>query len=261
MLVSPLANRFKIHLKFQKYFLFAQILTILNKGWSHDAETTKPIEKTHAHGTFDAHAHAGWESRYFSEGRDALDGNSLWTGTFELGYDHFSGGVWYGRSSNHKYDEWKYSLALTQESNGFEFYLGYTYLDFSKDHESDYEWSAGISYGELPFAMETSLDASYSMDAEGTFFEWSTGKAFNLNETLQLSLSGIFGWNEGYVSEGHDGLNFFSLRTGAKANLSEKLSFVAHGTQSLALGRDPNLPGDQSLKDFFHIGVGLEWTF
>ena len=152
-------------------------------------------------------------------------------------------------------------MALTQESNGFEFYLAYTYLDFSKDHESDSEWSAGISYGELPFAMETSLDASYSMDAEGTFFEWSTGKAFNLNETLQLSLSGVLGWNEGYVSDGHDGLNFFALRTGAKANLSEKLSLVAHGTQSLALGRDPNLQGDQSLKDFFHIGLVVEWTF
>ena len=147
------------------------------------------------------------------------------------------------------------------ESGGYEFYLGYTYLDFSKDHESDSEWSAGISYGELPFALETSLDGSYSTDAEGTFFEWGTGREFSLNETLELSLSGILGWNEGYVSDGHDGLNFFALRTGAKANLSEKLSLVAHGTQSLAVDRDPNLSGDQLLKDFSHLGLGLEWSF
>ena len=248
-------------MKLQKYIFLSFFPAFLNLGWSHDAETTKPIEKTHAHGTFDAHAHGGWESRYFSEGRDALDGNSLWTGTVELGYDHFSGGVWYGRSSNHKYDEWKYSLALTQESNGIEFYLGYTYLDFSKDHESDSEWSAGISYDELPFALETSLDGSYSTDAEGTFFEWSTAREFNLSETLQLSLSGILGWNEGYVSDGHDGLNFFAFRTGAKVNLSEKLSLVAHGNQSFAVDRDPTLSGDQLLKDFFHLGLGLEWSF
>jgi hypothetical protein len=248
-------------LNLQKYIFLSFFPAFLNLGWSHDAETTKPIEKTHAHSTFDAHAHTGWESRYFSEGRDALDGNSLWTGTVELGYDHFSGGVWYGRSSNHKYDEWKYSLALTQESDAFEFYLGYTYLDFSKDHDSDSEWSAGISYAELPFALETSLDGSYSTDAEGTFFEWATGREFNLSETLQLSLSGILGWNEGYVSDGHDGLNFFALRTGAKVNLSEKFSIVAHGTQSLAVDRDPVLSGDELLKDFFHLGLGLEWSF
>jgi len=261
LIVSFLANRFKDGLQFHNYILFALFPAFLNLGWSHDAETTKPIEKTHAHGTFQAHAHAGWESRYFSEGRDALDGKSFWSGTVELGYDHFSGGVWYGRSSDHNYDEWQYSLALTQESNGFEFYLGYAYLDFSKDNQSDSEWSAGISYGELPFALETSLDATYSKDAEGTFFEWSTGKEFNPSETLELSLSGILGWNEGYVSDGHDGLNFFALRTGAKANLSEKLSLVAHGTQSLAVDRDPTLSGDLQLKDFFHFGVGLEWTF
>ena len=93
MVVSRLARRFKDCLRFQNYILFALFPAFLNLGWSHDAETTKLIEKTHAHGTFDAHAHAGWESRYFSEGRDALDGNSVWTGTFVLGYDHFSGGV------------------------------------------------------------------------------------------------------------------------------------------------------------------------
>ena len=230
-------------------------------AWAHDAETIKTVDKMHAHETFEAHAHAGLESRYFTEGRDALDGKSLWKGTMELGYDHISGGIWYGRSSNHKYDEWHYSLALTQESEGYEFYLGYTHLDFSKDDESDGEWSVGIAYGELPYGLETSLDATYSKDTGGTFFEWSNARGFNPSEKLQLAISGVLGWNEGYVSDGHDGLNFFALRTGAKANLSEKLSLVAHGTQSLALGRDPNLLGDLQLKDFFHFGLGVEWSF
>lgn len=139
--------------------------------------------------------------------------------------------------------------------------MGYTHLDFSKDDESDGEWSVGIAYGELPYGLETSLDATYSKDTGGTFFEWSNARGFNPSEKLQLAISGVLGWNEGYVSDGHDGLNFFALRTGAKANLSEKLSLVAHGTQSLALGRDPNLLGDLQLKDFFHFGLGVEWSF
>ena len=95
----------------------------LNFGFAHEAETIQPFEKIHTHKSFEAHMHGGWESRYFSEGRDALDGKSLWVGSFEFGYDHFSGGVWYGRSSNHSYDELQYSFALTQEVENLQFYF------------------------------------------------------------------------------------------------------------------------------------------
>ena len=214
----------------------------------------------HAHDTFEAHAHAGWESRYFSEGRDALDGESMWTGTLEIGYDHFSGGIWYGESSNNLYDEWQYSRPWPEQANGFEFYLGYTHLVFAKDDDSDDEWSAGLSYGELPMAWKRPW-MQLIRKMRRNVFEWSTGKEFNPSETLQLSLSGIFGWNEGYVSDGHDGLNFFALGAGAERELTKSFSFVFHGTQSWAIDSNPSLSGDLQLKDFFHFGLGLEWTF
>ena len=62
------------------------------------------------------------------------------------------------------------SLALAQQANGFEFYLGYTHLVFAKDDDSDDEWSAGLSYGELPYGLETALDATYSKDARAGVF-------------------------------------------------------------------------------------------
>lgn len=226
---------------------------------AHESETSKPFEKIHAHQSMEAHAHAGWESLYFSEGRVALNGKSLGAGSLEVGYDHFSGGVWYGRSSNHQYDEVQYNLAFTQEIDGFAFYAGYTHLVFAKDNESDDEWSAGIRYGALPFALETSLDGYYSMDAEGTFFEWSNTKVFNPSDEFECSLSGIFGWNEGYVSDGHNGMNFFSLNLGAGKLINENFSLVGHINQSWAIDRDLNLAGDQGLRDFFHFGFGVEF--
>ena len=227
----------------------------------HDAETNKPFEKVHAHNTLDAHFHAGWESRYFSEGRDALNGKSLWNSSLEIGYDHLSGGVWYGRSSNHQYDEWQYNLALSQEMGGYSFYAGYTHLIFAKDVESDDEWSTGISYEGLPFNLITSLDAYYSMDAKGTFYEWSNTREFNPQEDLDISFSGTFGWNENYITDGHDGLNYFSLRSGAKKVLFDNFSLAGHGVYSWPIGRDLNLVGDQGLKDFFHFGLGIEFSF
>ena len=228
---------------------------------AHESDDSKPFEKMHAHQTFEAHVHAGWESKYSSEGRDALDGKSLWISSLEMGYDHFSGGVWYGRSSNHSYDEWQYSFALTQEVEALEFYAGYTHLVFAMDNESDDEWSAGISYGELPWGVGTALDGVYSLDAEGFFFEWSSGKTYSLGEDLEVSFSGILGWNEGYIPDGHDGVNFFSLRTGGEHVFTENFSLTGHGAYSWGIDRDLSMAGDLQLKDFFHLGLGIEWSF
>ena len=89
---------------------------------------------------------------------------------------------WYGRSSNHAYDELQYSLSLTQEKNDWSFYAGYTHLVFSKDNESDDEWSFGLAYDNLPYSIGTSVDGTYSMDAEGMFYEWSTYREFSISD-------------------------------------------------------------------------------
>ncbi len=227
----------------------------------HEGDSPKKIEAIHAHENLTGHAHAGWESRYFSEGRDALDGKSLWTASLELGYEHFSAGIWQGRSSNRQYEEWQYGFALTQESDGFAYYAGYTHLVFSKEDESDDEWSFGISYDRLPYQVETSLDGTYSMDAKGTFYEWALHRDFSISQRSTALFSGILGLNDGYVSDGHDGANFCALRVGVDGKFGENFLLFAHGMQSFAIDRDQNFAGDEGLVDFFHFGVGVDWNF
>ena len=228
---------------------------------AHEGDSAKKIEAIHAHKDLAGHAHFGWESRYFSEGRDALDGKSLWTGSVELGYEHFSGGVWYGRSSNHAYDELQYSLSLTQEKNDWSFYAGYAHLVFSKDNESDDEWSIGLAYDKLPYSMGTSVDGTYSMDAEGMFYEWSTYREFSLSDQLAAEVSGVLGLNNGYVSDGHNGANFYALSVGVEQKITDGFVISCHGMQSFAIDRDLTLAGDDQLEDFFHFGFGLQWNF
>ena len=245
-------------------FLKSSILLFylpFNLSWGHEGDSLKKIESIHAHQDLSGHAHAGWESRYFSEGRDALNGKSLWTGSVELGYDHLSGGVWYGRSSNHAYDELQYSLSLTQQTNDWSFYAGYTHLVFTRDDESDDEWSMGISYVNLPYSLGTSFDGTYSMDANGAFYEWNTIREFSLNEKSTVFLSGLLGLNDGYVSDGHDGANFYALSVGMDRKVTGHFEIFGHGMQNFAIGRDLTLRGDDQLKDFFHFGIGLQWNF
>ena len=230
--------------------------------YGHESEARQPFERPHAHDTLEFHAHLGWDSRYFSEGRDALDGDSLLSTSIEFGWKHFSGGIWYGNSPDQRYDELQVSLAFTQcIGDKFEYYLAYTHLQFPFEDAHDDELSIGFTLSGLPCDFELSTDITYSFEADGYFAEIAASKEFEVSEPLTLSLSGIFGINEGYVSDGHDGANHFALQLGLEYALSDKVSVVAHTTYSWALDEDSSAPGDDQLVDFFHGGIGLQWSF
>ena len=69
------------------------------------------------------------------------------------------------------------------------------------------------------------------------------------------------GWNQDFVSDGHDGWNHFSLSANGRRASSQRVGLVFHGVQSWAINRDLFFEGDVSLKDFFHFGVSLEAQF
>lgn len=227
----------------------------------HEPEVQLPFERPHAHEVIEGHVHMGWESRYFSEGRDSLDGDSLIAGSAEIGWKHIAGGVWYGRSPDQRYDELQLTLALAQSIGDFEFYGGYTHLRFPFDDSHDNELGAGVTWSGLPLDVELSADVYYSFDAEGYFGEISAGRDFKITDPFSISFTTLFGINQGYVADGHDGANHLALRFGMEYALTDHLSAIAHATQSWALDRNAALPGDDQLVDFFHGGIGLQWTF
>ena len=229
--------------------------------FAHEPEAQLPFERPHAHDAVEGHAHLGWESRYFSEGRDALDGDSLFVGSFEMGWKHLAAGVWYGNSPDQRYDELQLALALTQSIGDFEFYGGYTHLRFPFDDSHDNEFGAGVAWAGLPMDVELSADLYYSLDADGYFAELAAGREFSITDRLALNLAVPFGINQGYVADGHDGANNIALSFGLEYALSDSVSVTAHTSYSWALGRDAAFPGDDQLIDFFHGGVGLQLSF
>jgi len=230
-------------------------------AFGHEPEAPLRFAHPHAHDTVKAHMHLGWESRYFSEGRDSLDGDSLFVSSFEMGWEHLAGGIWYGSSPDQRYDELQLTLALTQSIGDFEFYGGYTHLRFPIDGTYDNEIGAGIAWSGLPMDFEISADAYYSFDADGYFAEIAVSREFSLSDCLALNFSIPFGINQGYVGDGHDGANNIALRLGAEYALSDTVSLNVHGAYSWALERDSGSPGDDLLIDFFHGSVGLQWSF
>lgn len=227
----------------------------------HESETQLPFERPHAHGSPEGHAHLGWESVYYCEGRDALDGDSLIFGTFEMGWEHIALGVWYSDSPEQDFDDLKLSLALTQEVGDFEVYGAYTHLRFPFEDAHDNELGVGVAWSGLPYDLELAADTYYSFEAEGGFTEISVGWEFVMNDQLTAYVSSPLGFNHGYVADGHDGANHIALRVGLEHAMSEAVSLTAHATQSWALDRDESFADDELLVDFFHGGAGVQWTF
>jgi hypothetical protein len=208
------------------------------------------------------HEHADYESRYALEGRDALDGDSLVSTTFEVGWNALSAGVWYGKSPDQSYDELQLSTALSWDWKDLEGYVAYTHLRFPQDGGHDHEIGAGVSWSGLPGEVELGVEAYYSFDADGTFIVTSLSREFELSDRLQLTPAIVFGVNQGYVTDGHDGANHIELRLGGTYALTDALALTAHLSYNLAIDRDASrFSGDELLRDFLHVGVGLAYEF
>lgn len=219
------------------------------------------LGQSDAHDSLETNVHIGWESRYFSEGRDSLSGVSLLSGSFEMALERLAFGIWYGNSPDQSYDELQMGVAWSESIGDFEFYGSYTHLRFISDGAHDNEIGAGVTWSGLPHEIALSADVYYSFEAEGYFAEISASREFALSEQLTLNISTPFGINQGYVSDGHNGANFIALRLDLEYAISDSCFLSAHATQSWTIDQNATLPGDDSLIDFFHLGLGVGWKF
>jgi hypothetical protein len=238
-------------------------LLIISTSFAHEKDGEQVFNRyLNGESDWGLHLHSDFESRYSSEGRDALDGDGLVSATFEAAWKAVSVGIWYGRSPDQAYDELQLSSALSWAWKELEWYVAYTHLRFPEDGGHDHEIGIGTAWSGLPWQLSLALDAYHSLDAEGTFIEASLHREFGLAENLRLVPAIVFGVNQGYVADGHDGANHLALRLGAEYSLNDSVTLTAHLSQSFAIRRDADrYPGDGQLRDFFHLGIGLGYEF
>jgi len=220
-----------------------------------------PVERPITHESVKTVLHAGWESRYVSEGRDSLDGDSLLATSFELESDKYFGGVWYGQSPDQDYDELQMMLGLSKAIDTFEFHVVYAHIRLPYADLHDNEIELGVAWSGLPLGMELATVATYSFDSEGSFWEFALTREIASSDRLALVGTAVFGVNQGYVPDGHDGANHIALQFEAGYVMTRSVSVTANAGYSWALRVDPALPGDDQLIDFFHAGVNIYWAF
>jgi len=213
---------------------------------------------------FEWHAHALWESRYVSEGRDNLSGESLvsLSSEFIIGEANFI--PWYAYSPGADYSElnlnFVYGVLPTED---VAVYIGYNHIRArqSGERENDNELSLGLVH-KLVKHVGVAADIYHSFEADGSFLELSAKYNNALNIKFHYGVRAGLGVNAGYVTDGHTGLNHFQLRANASYHPIKQTEFYGYVGSNVAIERDADkYTADQLLDDFLWAGIGFIYLF
>ena len=164
-----------------------------------------------------------WDSRYVLEGRDLLEGDSLYGFTFEADYAGFLVGVWLNHSPEAAYQEQNYFAEYGFNLGALDAYVSYNHLQFMSDNDDDNEIGAGISWNDLFFGWTPALDAYYGNTSGGYFAEASIAREFSPIDRFVIMPSVIFGYNDGFVADGHNGANNVMVKLIAAYEIAENM--------------------------------------
>ena len=244
---------------FIKYlYIFSAILLI---GYSKGGYTDVLISNGYLHEQ-NILTRAQWESRYVSEGRDNLDGAGIQTTIIDIEYEFFELLLWNGWGYDSEYDELNIIPSLNYELNNIKIYLDYNHKQFFEDDESENEIGSGISYHGLPYDIFLGFDWYHSFEADGSFYEFSLGSIIEPVQKVSLAPIFIFGINNNYISDGHDGANHISLQLNGQYEIAKQLNFHGYVRYNIEIDSDPNsFTGDELLNNFFWSGIGFEVKF
>ena len=208
------------------------------------------------------HVHTLWESRYVSEGRDNLDGDSLLSASSDLSFGPVTFAPWFAYAPESDYTELNLSLIVgTDVGEDFEVYAGYTHLRFPKLDTFDNEVGVGGAFTGFEF-VDIGADLYYSFDAEGSFLEINATKELSLTDKFTISPVAIMGFNAGYIPDGHDGANNLILGLEPSFAISDRIELTGFAGYNIAIDSDPSRHAeDESLTDFFWGAVGIVINF
>ena len=130
------------------------------------------------------------------------------------------------------------------------------------DNDKDNEVGVGIAVLDTIFGWTTDLDAYYLDATDGCFAELSLAREFSITDQFVIVPVAIFGYNDGYIADGHNGANHVLLQLIAAYAISENFAIEGYVAQTFAIDSNPaQLAGHGNLYDFSFVGVGASIVF
>jgi len=201
-----------------------------------------------------------WESQYFSQGRDNLDGAPLSTITVDFEEGHFSGGFWFGQSTGVDYREYQSFLGFSESFGIVDVSLNATQVQIVETDEFDQELGVSLSLGSVR-GIDLVMDSYYSVESDGWFGEFGISKHLEYFENFHYDVHASVGYNMGYISEGHLGMNNAELVWTFEYHVNPTMSVVGYSGYSWALGAKNAFEGDRCLQNSVRYGFGFSIAF
>ncbi len=225
----------------------------------------EPKFRTRAETLYEWHAHASWESRYVTEGRDNLSGDGIVSLSSEFVIDNLSIIPWIADSPGTDYSEFNLNIVYGFKLNDqLDIYTGYNHIQAREAGVSsnDNELSVDLAY-KIRKRLNLLASVYHSFDAEGSFMELAVSSGFPLQQKkIKLGVKAILGANAGYIADGHRGLNHMQVRLNLAYQPQDAIDLNTFVGYNLAINRDEDrYSGDELLRDFFWAGLGLAYRF
>ncbi|MCG8392219.1 MAG: hypothetical protein MI745_03970 [Pseudomonadales bacterium] len=188
-----------------------------------------------------------WHSRYISEGRDNLDGDSLTSLGGDLGRMDAAFGVWQAWGNGSDYRENNLFVEYAPYLGDWNPYVNLTYLQFHPDDPDDLEAGLGVANHIQPW-LTVALDGVWSKQADGAFYALSliSEREIVPQWVGQLRLTQTY--DDGYASEHYDGPNH--------RELGVMLTWACHSAVNLWAGWQHSWAGEDVRRDG---GDDLSW--
>ena len=226
--------------------------------------TLETKEVTELESLFEWHTHFLWESRYVSEGRDNLSGDSIVSVSSDFIVGDISFIPWYAISPDTDYRELNLNFVYgIRPTENLAVYFDYTHLraHYRSEHAHDNEVSLGLVY-KLLEKVGIAAATYHSFEADGAFMEVSAKYFDKTSDDINYSLQGGLGINTGYVADGHKGLNHLELRANVSHAPFIQAELYAYTAYNVALNKDVDkYTGDELLGDFVWAGIGFTYLF
>jgi hypothetical protein len=210
------------------------------------------------------HIHPLWESHYVTEGRDNLPNSALASIASEINYNTFTFIPWLATGTDTDYDELNLNAIYTaQLSEHVALYAGYTHIKAHEEgvNSTDNELSLDINYA---YSQDFHVLASiyHSLSLSGSFIDLAIKKEYAFNDLMLLELQTTAGFNSGYVSDGHNGLNNVKLAANLSYQLLDNVMLSGYASYSVAINKDAaQYSGDENLRSLFWAGLGVSYQF
>lgn len=211
------------------------------------------------------HVHLSYESRYVTEGRDNLSGNGLLSASsdIQLG-SNVTFVPWLAHSHQSDYTEINLNIVTSFDFGELvELYVIYNHLRirYGSVEGNDNELEVVLTRSVAP-ALDVFVDAYYSFDAEHGFIEAGAQNEYDFSPVTSINTSAVLGYNAGYITDGHHGLNHFQVITEVSFFLMEHMELTSYVGYNIAIGSDPvRYTGDVNLRDFLWAGAGFSYYF